>query len=168
MLDDMTERRARTTSRLARRLARWNLVLAAALFSLQLVHLGWLTTDVVGPRLLGGTEPFAASPTARLLLVLVDYTEIPALVFTSFVYLRSFAATRRPTDLLFFTFVNLQWLHLFWITEAFVVRTFTGTAGAPLLPTAVAWFAIVIDYLEVPVIFETLRRAFASRPTVSP
>ncbi len=43
---------------------------------------------------------------------------------------------------------------MFWITDEFVVQQFTSPIG---LPVWTAWVAILIDYLELPVIFETLR-----------
>ena len=54
---------------------------------------------------------------------------------------------------------------MLWITDDVVVRTFANTSllswGA-----AVAWAAILIDYLEVPVIVDTLRRVFSERSLI--
>lgn len=137
---------------------RWNFSIAAVLFPLQLVHLLWLTIDVVLPQLFGLPAVFESHPWWRLLLVLVDYTEIPALITTSLVYVDSFRETRRARDLLYLGFLNIQWLHLFWISDEFVLATFAGTTGSAL-PPLVAWFAILIDYLEIPIIAELLARA---------
>lgn len=140
------------------RLRRWNFSIAAVLFPLQVIHLIWLTVDVVFPRLFGVPAVFEQMPLARLLLILVDYTEIPALISVSLVYVDSFRQTRRGRDLLYLGFLNIQWLHLFWITDTFIVATFAGSSPSALHPV-VAWVAILIDYLEVPVMIELLRRA---------
>lgn len=145
------------------RLRRWNFSIAAILFPLQVVHLLWLTVDVILPRLFGIPAVFEQFPVARILLILVDYTEIPALISTSLVYVDSFRQTRRGRDLLYLGFLNVQWLHLFWITDAFVLAVFAGPTSA--LHPVVAWIAILIDYLEVPVMAELLRRA--ARRTVA-
>ncbi|MDP3685286.1 MAG: hypothetical protein Q8R32_00475 [bacterium] len=147
------------------RLRRWNFSIAAVLFPLQIIHLLWLTVDVVLPRLFGIPAVFDHIPLARILLILVDYTEIPALVSTSLVYVDSFRQTRRGRDLLYVGFLNIQWLHLFWITDAFVLTVFAGPSPSALHPV-VAWVAILIDYLEVPVMMELLRRA-ARRTTTT-
>lgn len=154
------------------RLRRWNFSIAAVLFPLQIIHLLWLTVDVVLPRLFGIPAVFAQFPFARILLVLVDYTEIPALVSTSLVYVDSFRQTRRGRDLLYLGFLNVQWLHLFWITDTFVLAVLTEPSSSvlhsPLHPIA-AWVAILIDYLEIPVMAELLARAArrAAAPTPS-
>jgi hypothetical protein len=50
-------------------------------------------------------------------------------------------------------------VHIFWITDEFVVQTFKG-GGDPIvaIPAWLAWVAIMIDYLELPVIFETFKK----------
>ncbi|MBI3255992.1 MAG: hypothetical protein HYZ63_03405, partial [Candidatus Andersenbacteria bacterium] len=59
----------------------------------------------------------------------------------------------------YLVFLNTQWLHLFWISDEFVIHTFLGEPhGGTILPTWLAWVAIMIDYLEVPVIIDTLRK----------
>ena len=136
-----------------------NVTVAAILFTLQLIHLYWLTTHVVAGRLLG--ESFF-NPTSfwEIVIILVDYTEIPALITTSLVYINDLRKGFRFKPLLYLLFLDIQLLHIFWITDEFVVETFTGTGAGTILPVWLAWIAILIDYLELPVIFETLKKAF--------
>ncbi len=132
-----------------------NITLSAGLFVLQLFHLYWLTTHVVLFKLLGQSY-FDPSPGLQYILIAVDYTEIPALIATSAVYLHDMRKGVRSRALLYLLFLNTQWLHLFWITDEFVVNSIHG-AGT-VLPLWLAWVAIVIDYLELPVIADTVRR----------
>ena len=128
-----------------------------ALFLWQLVHLIWLTTDVVLVRLFG-TMPLLTSPAARLALAVADYTEVPALIGTSIIYLRDILNGRERSKAWFYLFLlNTQWIHLFWITDEIVVDAFTGHA-LTTLPFWASWSAIAIDYLELPVMAATLRR----------
>ena len=134
-----------------------NVSIAAALFTLQLVHLVWLTgqplwTKVFGDALFEVDKPWSWP------LLLVDYTEIPALLSVSLVYLnelRKGGPSIRPV--LYLIFLNSQWLHIFWITDEFVVAT-NSSSPATSLPTWLAYVAILIDYLELPVIFDTFRK----------
>ena len=142
--------------------------LTAILFSWQLVHLFWLSTAVVIPRLIGVTL-FAPGPFFETLLILVDYTEIPALLSASLLYLHLSQRQFLWRYVGFLLLINSQWLHLFWITDEFVLEHFLHTGIG--LPFWLAWVAIVIDYLELPVIFDTLRRAtqtFAKKRVVPP
>jgi len=119
-------------------------ILAAALFLTQLIHLTWMSTYVVPIRIWGISlwSPPAAP------LALADYLELPAIVATSLLYIRT-----RNWKML--TLVNLQLFHIFWITDEFVLNR--GSLE-PLL----AWIAITIDYLELPVIFDTIGRVIRS------
>lgn len=129
-----------------------NLGIAAGLFALQLVHLVWLAGDPLAERLSGASLLELGGP-FQLLIVLVDYTETPALVSVSLVYLHALHArgfALRPV--LYLLFLNSQWLHIFWITDEFVV----GTTGS--LPAWLAYVAILIDYLELPVMVDTSKR----------
>jgi hypothetical protein len=133
-----------------------NVGLAALLFMLQLVHLYWLTADVVMARLTGESW-FTPSGPLRFFILIVDYTEIPALISVSLIYINELRKGWNWRSVVFLIFLNSQWLHIFWITDEFVVQEFTGAAGVAL-PAALAWVAIGIDYLELPVIFDTLRK----------
>ena len=128
---------------------------AAAMFVLQLVHLYWLTTDVVLFRITGRSF-FDVTGVWQLLIVVVDYFEIPALVTTSFVYINDIRKGEVRRGLLYLVLLNSQWIHLLWITDEFVVNELFG-AGVSI-PVLLAWVAILIDYLELPVIVDTLRR----------
>ncbi|MCH7641242.1 hypothetical protein IID22_03535 [Patescibacteria group bacterium] len=66
---------------------------------------------------------------------------------------------------LFLVLINSQWLHIFWITDAFVLDSLTGGETRTILPFWLAWVAIFIDYLELPVIFDTLKKFFNSLKT---
>lgn len=141
----------------------FNLGLAAFLFTLQVVHLIWLAGDVVIYRLTGeqvfGLESHDLS---SALILIVDYLEIPAIISTSLVYVNELRKTFNYKSLMFLLFINSQWLHLFWITDEFVVDAFTGSQTGTILPFWLAWVAILIDYLELPVIADTLKKFFTS------
>lgn len=137
---------------------------ALTLFLWQLVHLYWLGAHVIALRLVGESF-FTPGPFWQTLLILVDYTEIPAIISTSLLYIFELrrkspavspAGRWRLIGLLIL--LNSQWLHLFWITDEFVEEVFTGTGGGTVLPGSLAWVAILIDYLELPVIFDIVRR----------
>lgn len=135
-----------------------NVGAAAFLFSLQLIHLYWLTADVVVFRFLAKSY-FELTGIWRVLIVLIDYTEIPAIAATSLVYVNELRKSFSAKSLWFLLFINSQWLHILWITDEFVVEQLTG-AGAAIFPAWLAWLAISIDYLELPVIFDTSRKFY--------
>jgi hypothetical protein len=157
------------TSRVARVEARFwgwyernyalNITIAAGLFALQLVHLTWLTGQPLA-QMVTGDPLFDVEGPAKWLIVLVDYTEIPALLSVSLIYLNDLRKGFAWKPALYLLFLNSQWLHIFWITDAFVVDTSGGVDTA--LPMWLAYVAVLIDYLELPVIFDTLRKLAAS------
>src|SRR3989338_4463774 len=136
-----------------------NIGIAAGLFIWQLVHLFWLTADVVFERLfsfallnLSGFWEYA--------IIFVDYTEIPALITVSLIYINELRTGRdAKKSILFIVLLNSQWLHLFWITGEFVVNQFRGTTEI-ILPLWLAWVAIMIDYLELPIMYDTIKKFF--------
>jgi len=130
-----------------------NLGLTTALFALQVVHLFWLGTHVIAGRLLGYSL-FNPGQVFEYLIIVVDYTEIPALITTSLLYIYELREKFNWKAVFFLLFLNSQWLHLFWITDEFVVNQFAGRPDT-ILPAWLAWVAILIDYLEVPVIIDT-------------
>ena len=139
-----------------------NIAIALFLFVLQLVHLYWLTTNVVALRLFDESF-FTPSDVVEYAILVVDYTEIPALLSVSLIYvndLRKHGWELQPV--VFLLFLNSQWLHIFWITDEFVVNEFAGQAAQSSLPPWLAWLAILIDYLELPVIWDTVRRFVAA------
>src|SRR5919202_1701262 len=64
--------------------------------------------------------------------------------------------------LLYVILLNTQWIHMFWITDQVVVDNFAGH-GLISWNGVVAWIAILIDYLEVPVIIDSLIKVFRAR-----
>ncbi len=132
-----------------------NLVIATVLFTLQVVHLWWLATHVIALRLLGESF-FHTTPLLQTTIILIDYTEIPALISTTFLYLYELRRGFSWKAIFFLIFLNSQWLHLFWITDEFVLDQFQGRPTATVLPMWLAWVAIFIDYLELPVIVDTM------------
>ena len=133
-----------------------NIGIAAALFLLQLVHLVWLTGQPLAD-MVTGSPLFDIGAPLRWVIVLVDYTELPALVSVSLVYvneLRKDGAALKP--ILYLVFLNSQWLHIFWITDEFVVAA--GDGESTSLPAWLAYVALLIDYLELPVIYDTVKR----------
>jgi hypothetical protein len=137
-----------------------NLKIAFVLISLQLVHLYWLTADVVVKRITGDSA-FGLTVSGPLLafFIVIDYIEIPALVsgltyYALSIYNRENA--RRNTLLL--TLLAVQVFHIFWITDDVVYDTFFGTSSAVEIPYYAAWIAILIDYLELPVIADLFYR----------
>lgn len=136
-----------------------NITIAAGLFLLQLLHLYWLTTDVLFSRLFG-LSYFNLEGIWFLFITLVDYTEIPVLLATSLVYINEFRQGRKFKALLYLFLLNSQWLHIFWITDEFVVDQFSGKNTESFLPYWLVWVAIGIDYLELPVIYDTLKKVF--------
>lgn len=150
---------------------RLNISIAAGLFVLQLFHLYWLTVEVVLHQLFGLTGFWLDMPWLNLIITLVDYTEIPALLTTSLVYINEYRRGGLPREarrakwgrlkpILYLIMLNSQWLHLFWITDEFVVDQLTGTASGSILPVWLAWIAIGIDYLELPVILDLFVKLF--------
>lgn len=138
----------------------FHITVAAGLFLLQIVHLTWLTLHVVVFRITGQSF-WDPSPFWQNIIILVDYTEIPALFSTSLIYIndiRTKGFKIKPAWYLFA--LNIQFVHIFWITDEFVVQTFKGGDGPAIaIPAWLAWVAIMIDYLELPVIFETTYKA---------
>lgn len=137
-----------------------NLGAATGLFLLQVIHLYWLSADVVAVRLVGQSF-FDPEGPLRWAILLIDYTEIPALVGVSLVYLNELRESFSWRSVLFLAFLNSQWLHILWITDEFVVASFSGEA-AVAIPTWLAWVAIGIDYLELPVMVDTVRKLVTS------
>ena len=131
-----------------------NVGLATSFFVLQIFHLIWLFSEVITAKIFG-TPIFAFQGLSKILMLLVDYTEIPALLGASLLYINELRKKFSIKSLLYLFFINSQWLHLFWITDEFVTHSFFNTNLAPVW---LAWVAILIDYLELPVIFDTLKK----------
>jgi hypothetical protein len=128
-----------------------NLKITFILISLQLLHLYWLTTDVVLQRIYG--ESFLIFPKAFLpVFVVIDYIEIPALISGMTFYSLSIYKHQKDSwkNSLFLAMLAVQVVHIFWITDEIVYDTFFKTRLVEF-PLYIAWIAILIDYLELPV-----------------
>lgn len=134
-----------------------NVLISSLLFLVQIAHLYWLATHVILFNITGHDLFFAeTTKLSTAIFSIIDYTEIPALIGVTLIYLNDIRLNQKPIRAwLYVAFLNIQWVHLFWLTDEIVIKTFTGTAPLPFHPT-VAWVAILIDYLEVPVIFGSL------------
>jgi hypothetical protein len=133
-----------------------NVALASLLFLLQIAHLTWLGADPIATRLTDHSL-FSLDGLLQYLIWFADYSEIPALVVVSLVYVNELRRGFSWKALLFLVFLNSQWLHIFWITDEYVAAELGG-GSASALPGWLAWVAILIDYLELPVIYDTLKR----------
>lgn len=142
-----------------------NLKIAFILMSLQVLHLYWLTADVVLQRIAGDSY-FGLPSTLVPLFVVVDYIEIPALVsgitFYSFSLMKNSKDDRAiAMNAVFLSLLVTQVVHIFWITDEVVYESFFGR-DLVILPIYLSWIAILIDYLEIPVMIDLLRRIFRS------
>src|SRR6266540_4380316 len=140
------------------------LTVTTAVFLLQLFHLYWLFSDVVLTKLTGRSH-FVFPESGMIVYVLADYLEIPALVSASLLYIYELRRHVTFRALLYVILLNTQWIHMFWITDQVVVDNF---AGHSLISWngVVAWIAILIDYLEVPVIIDSLYKVFQARDEI--
>ena len=138
-----------------------NTSIAAGLFVLQLIHLYWLFADVVLLRLIGKSY-FDLSGIWQYIIVFVDYTEIPAFISVSLIYINELRKGFSWKAAWFLVFLNVQWLHLFWITDEFVVSQLIDPTRNPLFPIWLVWIAIAIDYLELPVIYDTSKKTIVA------
>lgn len=128
-----------------------NLKITFILISLQLLHLYWLTTDVVLQRIY--EESFLLFPKILLpVFVVIDYIEIPALVSGITFYSLSVYKHQKDSwkNSLFLALLAVQVVHIFWITDEIVYDAFFETRLVEF-PLYIAWIAILIDYLELPV-----------------
>jgi hypothetical protein len=133
-----------------------NVALTAGLFAFQIVHLLWLSHDIALHRLFG-VLPWFSDGLPLIILSLVDYTEVPALILTSIYYIRNLRQGGSFKDWLYLFFLNTQWIHMFWITDEVVFHALH--IGDSQWNPFLAAFAIAIDYLELPVMAETINEA---------
>lgn len=137
-----------------------NLKITFVLISLQILHLYWLTADVVLQRLLG--HSYLGFPRELLpLFIIVDYVEIPALVSGITFYL--FSISRGGPDsrknVTFLVLLGIQVVHIFWITDEIVYQSLLGN-DLIKIPIYLTWVAILIDYLEIPVMIDLFYKTF--------
>jgi hypothetical protein len=138
-----------------------NLKVAFFLISLQLIHLYWLTADVVIQRITGeGALGLSRSSPLFFLVVAIDYIEVPALAAGMTYYALSIYKHQKDAakNALFLAMLAVQVFHIFWITDEVVYGTLIGSNGAVEVPYYAAWIAILIDYLELPVIADLFYR----------
>lgn len=135
--------------------------ITAGIFLLQIFHLYWLSTHVVAHRLLDESF-FDPNQFWQVIIVIVDYLEIPAIISASFLYLFSLGQSWNKKDFWLLLLLNTQWLHIFWISDEFVESALFATGQGTILPIWLAWIAIFIDYLELPVIYDTVKKFLIS------
>ena len=139
-----------------------NLKIAFVLISLQLIHLYWLTADVVIQRITG--ESVLGVPQGSplfIFLIIIDYVEIPALVAGLTYYALNIYNHEKDSikNSLLLSMLVIQVFHIFWITDEVVYDSFFGSpSGSVEIPYYAVWVAILIDYLELPVIFDLFYR----------
>jgi hypothetical protein len=91
--------------------------------------------------------------------IVIDYIEIPALVSGLTYYALSiYNRENARKNALLLTLLAVQVFHIFWITDEVVYDTFFGASSAVEIPYYAAWVAILIDYLELPVIADLFYR----------
>ena len=90
------------------------------------------------------------------LFVVIDYIEIPALVSGIIFYIYSIRSDEdSKKSYLFLGLLGVQVIHIFWITDDVVYSSFFNSSFVQI-PSLLAWIAILIDYLELPVIGDLL------------
>jgi len=137
-----------------------NLRITFILISLQILHLYWLTTDVVLQRIAG--ESYLGLPRILLpLFIVVDYVEIPALVSGITFYLFSIfkRGSHSRKNVVFLLLLAIQVVHIFWITDEVVYESLLDN-DLVIFPVYAAWTAILIDYLEIPVMVDLFYKTF--------
>ena len=143
-----------------RRYENLNLKLAFILISLQLVHLYWLTAYVVVKRITGdSTVGLTLGVPLLVFFIVIDYIEIPGLMAGLTYYALSiYKREMKVKNALLLAMLAVQVFHIFWISDEVVYDTFFGTSNAFEIPYYAAWIAILIDYLELPVIADLFYR----------
>ena len=146
-----------------RRYENLNLKIAFLLMSLQILHLYWLTTDVVLQKLF--VKSFFLAPNSLLpIFVVIDYIEIPALISGLIFYAYSVRKNKSSAkkSYLFLGLLAIQVIHIFWITDEIVYDSFFNSSFVEL-PIILSWIAILIDYLEIPVMADLFYKVIKKR-----
>ena len=136
-----------------------NLKITFILISLQILHLYWLTADVVLQRIFG--QGYLGLPQELIpLFIVVDYVEIPALVSElHFIYLAFVGEPYPRKNMIFLALLAIQVVHIFWITDEIVYESLLDN-DLVKFPPYLAWIAIFIDYLEIPVMVDLFYKTF--------
>ena len=103
------------------------------------------------------------------LFIVIDYVEIPALVSGITFYLFSIFKHEDQSrkNLVFLILLAAQVVHIFWITDEVVYESFFDQ-GLVTFPEYLAWVAILIDYLEIPVMIDLFYKTFKIKKDISP
>jgi hypothetical protein len=83
-----------------------------------------------------------------------DIVEIPAIITRSYLYVISLNKKYSSKNLLLLLILNSQWLHIFWITNTFLVNNITESVTE--WNYFLSWVAIAIDFLEIPVLIDSV------------
>ena len=137
-----------------------NLKITFILISLQILHLYWLTADVVLQRIVG--ESYLGLPRILLpLFIVIDYVEIPALVsgITFYLFIIFKRGSHSRKNVVFLLLLAIQVVHIFWITDEVVYESLLDN-DLVIFPAYAAWTAILIDYLEIPVMVDLFYKTF--------
>jgi hypothetical protein len=98
------------------------------------------------------------------LFIVVDYVEIPALVSGITFYLFSIfkheAHSRK--NIIFLILLAIQIIHIFWITDEVLYESLLDS-DLVKFPVYLAWTAILIDYMEVPVMIDLFYKVFKAK-----
>lgn len=132
-------------------LIKYPIYFSLSLLLLQILHLTWLTTDII---LQWGlfTEVWS------LIFISLDYLEIPALasgILTYLLIMRKEGVNIK--SILFTNFLFLQFFHIFWLTDD-VIAVMLVQKSYVDIPLHFAYFAIFIDFAEVIVIYDFIKR----------
>jgi hypothetical protein len=96
-----------------------------------------------------------------IFFIIIDYIEIPALVAGLTYYALSIYKHEKGSvkNALLLSMLAIQVFHIFWITDEVVYESFFGSPSSAVeIPYYAAWVAILIDYLELPVIADLFYR----------
>jgi hypothetical protein len=98
------------------------------------------------------------------MFIIIDYIEVPALVSGITFYSLSIYNHEKESrkNSLFLALLAVQIVHIYWITDDVVAKTFFQSKFLNL-PVYVAWIAILIDYLEIPVIVDLFYKIIKGR-----
>lgn len=90
---------------------------------------------------------------------MIDYIEIPALLSGIIFYAYNIRSGKESSkrNYLFLGLLVIQVFHIFWITDDIVYASFFESSFVNI-PPILAWVAILIDYLELPVMADLLYR----------
>ena len=87
-----------------------------------------------------------------LLAVTGKYNKTLVIIFRSIIENKN-----KFKNTIFLILLAIQAIHIFWITDDIVYSTFIG-GNIIEIPQYLAWFAILIDYLELPIVYDLLKR----------